>query len=169
METDLDELCDEDCRGFRHAFGDADEPTCTSCKKVWLRIKKDLERYDYLDALPVVGQMRRLSRATGDWWRSHTRHRFRSLKWRLAMLLNNHPWSRVFYPIFQVVVLQCVWVVEGWWVIARTDEKAACYWGNAHFGGTTPKQVRVRRILSSKVATFAVDYAGHGEHVATRL
>jgi hypothetical protein len=107
-------------------------------------------------------------------WSKTGRDWFAQMKWICTNLMNDYSWTRVFYPLFQLIVWQRVWMVtdeknEKWqWFFARSAEKAACYWAEQYCTSKSGKAI-VRRPLDKTSSRWSLEYIEHTQYGASRL
>jgi hypothetical protein len=139
---------------------------CERCRAEMLEDRQQQERYDRLEDMPIVGQLRRISRWVSTQHARTVRRWMRALKWKSSRMLTQKPLARVLYPLLQIVLWQRVWIVgETKWYFAATAEDAARYGGTEIYARAT---VHVRRPLRARRTSFYVWYAGQGEHVSVQ-
>lgn len=97
--------------------------------------------------------------------------------------MNQQPWTRVFYWIFQLIIWQRVWVVahkietsengcrtsHTHWLLTHNAKGAARYYPNFVTFNTDDCPVRTRRSLLNTFMKFEIKFARHGEYDAVPL
>lgn len=106
-----------------------------------------------------------------NYWKPWTGMWFRHRKWQFVELMEDYPKTQRAYPLFQLIVCQRVWIVEGegdakpHWFLAETAMKAAEYWGE-QYCGEEEGYAMVRRPSDRTSSKWRVTYIGHTEYMA---